>query len=886
MTKVTPHILNPLSDEHSLSLFAKCALDEHNFENHPSLVPFAQGINKKCNGLPLALIALGRVLNTKENDEDEWEKLLNSEIWSSDVGNDHILPALKLSYYDLPCQLKQLFAYCCLFPKDYVFDKNELVLLWMAEGFLNPSKGNMSMESLGSRYFEELQSRSFFQHSTDSKSEYIMHDLMNDLAISVAGKFFCMLDEKMDLNGRIEAFEKFRHFSFIRQKYAIYRKFKELHKATHLRTFLPMSVKFMYKMRLKLDNILVELLPKLQLLRVLNLSYCNITEVPMVIGSLKHIRYLNFSGTNITRLPEQVGELCNLQSLLVRGCTNLASLTFTFVKLINLRHLDLKDTPLLKKSPLGIGELTQLQTLSKVIIEGGIGFKISELKDLVDLQGGLSINGLEKVLEPIQAKDANLQQKKGLDDIVLKWTDVFDDSRNLQSEYEVLEWLRPHRKLKTLQILFYGGVKFPTWVGNPSFNQLRLLTLYGCRSCTQLTTDDGNNAITGSFLNLVELSIIDCPKLAEVSIGSLPLLEVLNINVCSEEVLRSIICASSSIRRLTMARIEGLMKLDEDVLKHLKALEDLRINECDKLRYLWDSESKACGLLVSLQRLYVYDCNKLVSMGEKEEVSVNVGSNSIDKGSVLRSVFLWDCNSLESYNCPNSDSLTLGSMVKNVDLPSSLKSLDIKYCKNLKSFSHEHLQSLTCLEEMVITNCPSMDDSFPRGLWPPNLRKLEIGKLKKLMSEWGLQNYPPSLVQLELWGEDSGVNSFAVEEDAMNNTTDSTSFLLPPSLTRLTINCFKDVESVSEVLQHLTHLQRLDIWRCPNLKDVPDTTSSLRVHVHRFCIYCAALVILPYVANKLALYLFDTIPHKLKCSGDLSAVAALKTPKEKSSAKV
>ncbi|XP_071719788.1 putative disease resistance RPP13-like protein 1 [Rutidosis leptorrhynchoides] len=876
MTSVQPHILKPLSDEYAMSLFSKYALGELNFENHMSLKPFAQGIIEKCDGLPLALIALGRVLKTKGNDEDEWEKLLNSEIWSLDVGSDHILPALKLSYYDLPCQLKQLFAYCCLFPKDYVFDKNELVLLWMAEGFLNSAKGNMSMESLGCRYFEELQSRSFFQHSVDSESEYIMHDLMNDLAISVAGEFFYMLDEKMDLNGRNEAFEKFRHFSFIRQKdahlrsFSIYRKFKELHRATHLRTFLPVSVsklhfKYMWEFKIGLDNVLVDLLPKLQSLRVLNLSYCNITEVPMFIGNLKHIRYLNFSGTSIKRLPEQVGELYNLQSLLVRECGYLASLPFSFVKLINLRHLDFENTPLLKKTPLGIGELTQLQTLPKVFIEGGSGFNLSELKDLVDLKGELSIEGLEKVMDPIQAKDANLQQKKGLDDIVLEWTHVFDDSRNMETEYEVLEWLRPHHKLKKLKILFYGGVKFPTWVGDPSFNQLRELTFNGCRSCTQLTTGHGKNARIGSFPQLVKLHLTDfpklaevsfgflpslevlhmegCPKLAKLSIGSLPLLEVLNIEGCSEEVLRSIICASYSIRKLKMTCIEGLTKLDGDVLKHLKALEYLYISRCDELRYLCDSESKAYGLLVSLQKLYVSGCNKLVSMGEKEEVSVIVGSNNIDKGSVLRYVTLWGCNSLKSYNCPNSvvkleiyhcDSLTsliLGSMVKKVDLASSLKSLVIWYCKNLKSFSHEHLQGLTCLEKMNIYNCPSIDGSFPCGLWPPNLRKLEIGELKKPMSKWGLQNYPTSLVQLTLWGKDSGVKSFAMKEDAMNNSN-STSFLLPPSLTSLNIYYFKDVKSFTEFVQHLTHLQQLEICWCPNIKDVPKTTPSLKVTVH------------------------------------------------------
>ena len=83
-----------------------------------------------------------------------------------------------------------MFAYCCLFPKDYLFKKDELVLLWMAEGFLLKSNGSKSMEILGQDCFEELESRSFFQHSIIQKSQYTMHDLISDLATSVAGEFF------------------------------------------------------------------------------------------------------------------------------------------------------------------------------------------------------------------------------------------------------------------------------------------------------------------------------------------------------------------------------------------------------------------------------------------------------------------------------------------------------------------------------------------------------------------------------------------------------------------------------------------------------------------------------------------------------------------------
>ncbi|PWA38073.1 hypothetical protein CTI12_AA584590 [Artemisia annua] len=214
MNSFEPYNLEVLSNETALSLFARCALDEPNFDKHPPLEKIARGIIDKCDGLPLALVTLGRVLKTKKGNEGDWEELLNSEIWNLHDASG-VLPALKLNYYDLSPDLKQLFAYSSLFPKDHLFDKKKLVLLWMAQGFLSQSVGSKSMESLGCHYFEELKSRSFFQHSANNVSLYTMHDLMNDLAVSVAGEFNFMLDDKIDADGRTEVFEKLRHFSFL-----------------------------------------------------------------------------------------------------------------------------------------------------------------------------------------------------------------------------------------------------------------------------------------------------------------------------------------------------------------------------------------------------------------------------------------------------------------------------------------------------------------------------------------------------------------------------------------------------------------------------------------------------------------------------------------------
>ncbi|KAI3510956.1 hypothetical protein L1887_18097 [Cichorium endivia] len=57
--------------------------------------------------------------------------------------------------------------------------------------------------------------------------------------------------------------------------------------------------------------------------------------------------------------------------------------------------------------------------------------------------------------------------------------------------------------------------------------------------------------------------------------------------------------------------------------------------------------------------------------------------------------------------------------------------------------------------------------------------------LSKPMSVWAPLNFPSSLVELCLYGENSGVVSFAVAEDVNKTTTPSSSFLLPPSLVSL-----------------------------------------------------------------------------------------------------
>ncbi|KAF5775792.1 putative P-loop containing nucleoside triphosphate hydrolase, leucine-rich repeat domain superfamily [Helianthus annuus] len=640
--------LESLSHEDALSLLALHALDVDNFDSHETLKPQAEGIVKKCGGLPLALKAIGRLLRTKTQGE-EWDDVVKSNIW--DLENaDAIVPALRLSYHDLSADLKRLFAYCSLFPKDFMFDKEELILLWIAEGYLNESTADKSPERLGQEYFEKLLSRSFFQPAPNGESFFVMHDLMNDLATFVAGEYFLKFDNQTEMAE--EALGKYRHMSFMREDYVGFLKFEAFPRARSLRTLLAVyvGVEQSWNTFYISNKILVDLLPQLKLLRVLSLRRFNISEVPDAICSLNHLRYLNLSRTNISKLPENVGNLYNLQTLIVFGCKSLSTLPKSFLKLKKLRHFDIRDTPYLKKLPLGIGELKNLQTLPKVIIGGDGDFAITKLKGLENLRGELSVEGLHKVQIPMHAREANLSQKR-LTKLKMKWG---NDSQRGSLEKEVLAELKPHTDtLKHFEVKYYGGVEFPGWVGDPTFHQLVHVSLKGCRKCTSLPPlgqlpslkelliqgmDDvkvislelsRSTDVTFPSLEILrfvdmsswevwstnskvmfpclrELQIRNCPNLSDVSLEALPSLRVLRIERCGESVLRSLVKAASSTTKLEIGSILGLTnEVWRGVTVNFGAVEELCIQICHEIRYLWESDAEASKVLERKRRMRI-----------------------------------------------------------------------------------------------------------------------------------------------------------------------------------------------------------------------------------------------------------------------------------------
>lgn len=76
-------------------------------------------ITGRCKGLPLAAKTIGSLLRFKRTRE-EWESILDSELWQLEEFEKGLLAPLLLSYNDLPPMIKRCFQYCSAIQKTHI----------------------------------------------------------------------------------------------------------------------------------------------------------------------------------------------------------------------------------------------------------------------------------------------------------------------------------------------------------------------------------------------------------------------------------------------------------------------------------------------------------------------------------------------------------------------------------------------------------------------------------------------------------------------------------------------------------------------------------------------------------------------------------------------
>ncbi|VAI25562.1 unnamed protein product [Triticum turgidum subsp. durum] len=406
----------------------------------------------KCGGLPLAIKVTASVLATKERTQNEWRKIMERSAWSMCNLPIELRGALYLSYDDLPRHLKQCFPYLTLYPEDQYMYRDDLIRLWIAEGFVEEHKEQL-LEDTAEEYYYELMYRNLLQLDPlrFDRSMCKMHDLLRQLAQHFSrDENYCGDPQSL----QVTTLSKLRRVSVVTDKDSLMLPNVDKEKI-RARTLLIHSTK-----KLSVENTIFKRLP---CIRVLDLTGSSIKSIPDCVGGLIHLRLLDLDETAISCLPESIGSLTNLQILNLQRCKALHSLPSSITQLCNLRRLGLGGTPI-NQVPKGIGKLEFLNDLEGFPIGGTSddantqdGWKLEELGHLWQLRQ-LHMIKLERAA-PSTANSSLLGGKKYLEFLNLwcsqrKEEPNSDDISNIE---KIFEQLVPPLNLEKLIIVKFFG---------------------------------------------------------------------------------------------------------------------------------------------------------------------------------------------------------------------------------------------------------------------------------------------------------------------------------------------------------------------------------------------------------------------------------------------
>ncbi|XP_028110836.1 disease resistance protein RPM1-like [Camellia sinensis] len=407
----------------------------------------SRAILNRCEGLPLALVAISGLLSTKNKSSvDEWDKIYRS-LGAELQANDKLLSMnkiLSLSYIDLPYYLKFCFLYLSVFPEDCFIDHWRLIRLWVAEGFVEMKVG-MTKEEVAEGYLNELINRSLVQvaeRRRDTRvATYRIHDLWREIIVSKSGEQNIVTlagEQSRAWPEKVRRLSINNHWEYTQQS----------KRFTRLRSLLMFNATD----SLSKLSILASSNDGLRLLTVLDLRGALLETFPNEVLKLLQLRYLSLRETKVKIIPKSIGKLQNLETLDLKQ-TYVTELPDDILKLQRLRHILLyryiiDGVPSYPfeyqcgfKAPTKIGSLSSLQKLCSIetnhdngtILLGEVG-KLTQLRKL-------QIGGLRN--EDGRVLCSSLEKLSNLRSLIVRATeeDEIIDLDSLSSPPQLLRML-------------------------------------------------------------------------------------------------------------------------------------------------------------------------------------------------------------------------------------------------------------------------------------------------------------------------------------------------------------------------------------------------------------------------------------------------------------
>ncbi|RHN67262.1 putative P-loop containing nucleoside triphosphate hydrolase, leucine-rich repeat domain, L [Medicago truncatula] len=493
------------------------------------LIGIANEIVKKCKGLPLAIVAIGGLLSTREKNVFEWQRFrenLNFELMT-DTHLIGIKEILGLSYDDLPYYLKSCLLYFGVYPEDFEVKSKRITRQWIAEGFVKEERGK-TMDEVAEGYITELIHRSMVQVSSlriDGKAKGCrVHDQIRDMILQ-KNKYFYFCKHISD-DGQTSLGGIVRRLSIT----TIDDVFRECINGSHVRSL------FCFGNKEISTSFSREIPTKYRLFKVLDFEDFLMKNIPNNLGNFIHLKYLSFKSSNSgVKVPKPIGMLQNLETLVVRG-EYFMELPKEISKLRKLRHLIGHRLSLIQLKD-GIGEMKSLQTLRRVSLDMDGAAEVIKGLGKLKLIRDLGLLEVHKENERIFSSSINeMQHLEKLRVINFKYNNFVD-----------LNLISPPTMLQKL--ILNGGLKeFPEWMlALQNLTVLRLVCPYSVKDSLQSLKSMQHLLILlldlsmykglhlhfqdGWFQKLKELRVDHSYKLREIIIdkGSMPSLKTLSL---------------------------------------------------------------------------------------------------------------------------------------------------------------------------------------------------------------------------------------------------------------------------------------------------------------------------------------------------------------------
>lgn len=337
--KSSPHTLGFLSEDDSFELLQRKAFGKDGFP--PNFVKVGKTISTNCKGLPLALVIVAGLLASVTPSLSWLNEIAQATSCFFEEGCRDVI---RLSYKNLPENLKACFLYLSITKEDEVISAKTLELLWMAEGFVDKD-GTKSLRRVAKEYMSDLVYRNLVTAVDMTCGGGIktcrLHDLVHDFCRRQAqeDKFIWLTDGNEASSSSRSKLHRYRVC------YENYQRSVEDKAASNVHSMLCVGLPPINKQGQFLN------FRGLKCVQVLHLQFCPVDSFSnkFQLVDLLNLRYLWVGDANISPwvVPESICNLWNLETFIWKGDGgDPIKLPKTIWKMKRLRHLEFRSCEL------------------------------------------------------------------------------------------------------------------------------------------------------------------------------------------------------------------------------------------------------------------------------------------------------------------------------------------------------------------------------------------------------------------------------------------------------------------------------------------------------------------------------------------------------------